>query len=175
MSPPRGSSGHNPTAPVPRRKGGQDVQVQTGGTREVWGGGGTLSCSGVLHKAPLQPSPSAASPPRPAQRRHHSAAQWKFPSGASAGASRDRQNLPGPRREVGLCHGEQHSGRREGSCAAGDLGGAGNLGERGIWGSGEFGAAGMGLHLPLAAPRAVFQAPLPSFRWALPAQPPNLH
>lgn len=35
-----------------------------------------------------------------------------------------------------------------------------------------------GLHLPLAACvipcLLIFQAPLPSFQWALPAQPPNL-
>lgn len=134
MSPPRGSSGHNPTAPVPRRKGGQDVQVQTGGTREVWGGGGTLSCSGVLHKAPLQPSPSAASPLR-------SAGTIPQPSGNSPAVP-----ALGP---PGTGKTSPDPGGRWGAAMASSIPAAGRgpvqqgmWGQRGIWGSGGSGAAG---------------------------------
>lgn len=123
-----GSSGHGPAAPVPPQR----RRYNLGGTRELWGGAGTLSCPGVPHKAPLRPSPSAAPAPRP----QNSAAQWKFPSGASAGASGHRQNLPGASRELGRCH-------RESTVAAGGT----------LWSREPGGAGGPGELGPLALPR----------------------
>lgn len=137
------------------------------------------SCTtGVLHGHPLRHAPlqpNAASPSPPAQRpAAPSAAQWKFPSGASAGASGARRTSPGPSQELGCCHL---------SAALPPQPTQGRI----IW-SREAGGSRAGAalapsplpalaSLPASAPAWLlffFQAPLPSFKWALPAQPRNL-
>lgn len=143
-----------------------------GGTREVWGARGMLSRTGMLRRHPLRHAPlqpNAASPSPPAQRpAAPSAAQWKFPSGASAGASGDQQTSLDPGRSWGAASSAQPSRRSEPPRAA----------ERD-----NVEQHGSGITCPSAPcpsppgcliPCVFFQAPLPSFEWALPAQPRNL-
>lgn len=136
LCPLRGAPRVQTHSPSPPAKVGRTCRYNLGGTPELRGGGGALSCSRVPHKPPpLQPSPSAASPPRPAEFRSpveipQRCQRW----GLQGPAKKPPWIQPGagalPPRAALLPPG--------GSCAAG------NPGSGGSGGSGEFGGSGVG-------------------------------
>lgn len=108
---PRGLLGHNPTAPTQHRRAGR--AGITGGTPEL------REAEGLSVTFPKRASPAP---------RADSAAQWKFPSGASAGASGDPAKPPGTLQELGRCHQSGLLGFLWGSRGSGGSGG--------FWGGG---------------------------------------
>lgn len=138
LCPLRGAPRVQTHSPSPPAKVGRTCRYNLGGTPELRGGGGALSCSGVPHKPPLSNFPQAPLHPRA---RQNSAAQWKFPSGASAGASRDRQKTSlDPARSWGAAT-ESSIAAAGGILCSGESGERGIAGQRGIWGERGWGCA----------------------------------